>query len=434
MVLVEKNGFEAQVMLDVAGIAVGDAGGVGDKGYDATYLEVEYRRSVRSTVTDRLQAVVNDIPRTSPIRVAGVDDTYQLEDGTQISQVAGFFTSTPLDPGAFIWYDVSQCGGLGRLSCDSAGNRNFIPNSVLLYHELAHAFHLVNHTFDRADQEGQAVRDENDLEAALGLPLRDPSRYGTCGGCAPVRLQVSSDCFIATAAVGTAGDRRLDELRTIRDWTTSSSAEARAFFEALHAEYYRFSPAVASDLRRSQKARALVRRWLVEPFIDALWIILLQLNPRSVDGIPADATRAILDRSAHGPGPVAEALAAELGELEARLSRGDAEPRRSIARARSPVDVVRCVGSYALSVGSPLPAVAWGVVAPLRMYWELTAQRGAVGVGRLVDEWVDRFPSSSIRSLADRTDIRAAVANLAFGVPTARTTWAGRSEHGERRL
>lgn len=48
---------------------------------------------------------------------------------------------------------------------------------VLLFHELAHTFHLGNGTFNAATPEPQAKTDENTYRTQVGLALRDVSNH-----------------------------------------------------------------------------------------------------------------------------------------------------------------------------------------------------------------------------------------------------------------
>jgi hypothetical protein len=64
-----------------------------------------------------------------------------------------------------------------------------------------------------------------------------------------------SGCFIATAAYGSALEPSVGVLRHARDHLVASSALARAGVDL----YYRSSPPVASALRESDAARAVVR-------------------------------------------------------------------------------------------------------------------------------------------------------------------------------
>jgi hypothetical protein len=63
------------------------------------------------------------------------------------------------------------------------------------------------------------------------------------------------DCFIATAAFGTALEGKIDALRSFRDAYLMKSPAGRAFVEA----YYQNSPPIARTIAERPWLRALVR-------------------------------------------------------------------------------------------------------------------------------------------------------------------------------
>jgi hypothetical protein len=68
-----------------------------------------------------------------------------------------------------------------------------------------------------------------------------------------------SDCFIATAAFGTAMEGKIEVLRSFRDATLLENAAGRALVEA----YYKHSPPVARAIADRPWLRALVRAILL---------------------------------------------------------------------------------------------------------------------------------------------------------------------------
>ena len=70
-----------------------------------------------------------------------------------------------------------------------------------------------------------------------------------------------SDCFIATAAVGTANHEDVAALRRFRDDVLLENALGRAFVRA----YYATSPPVARWVSRSPRRRAAVRTLAIRP-------------------------------------------------------------------------------------------------------------------------------------------------------------------------
>ena len=70
-----------------------------------------------------------------------------------------------------------------------------------------------------------------------------------------------SDCFIATAALGSALDPRIEELRCFRDVCLKTRPWGRAFVYA----YYEVSPFIARRIRDNSAMRRVFRRIVVEP-------------------------------------------------------------------------------------------------------------------------------------------------------------------------
>lgn len=71
----------------------------------------------------------------------------------------------------------------------------------------------------------------------------------------------SSDCFIATAAVGTSDHAEVAALRRFRDDWLEQTAPGRLVIQA----YYRWSPPVARWISRRRWRRVLVRRLVITP-------------------------------------------------------------------------------------------------------------------------------------------------------------------------
>lgn len=76
-------------------------------------------------------------------------------------------------------------------------------------------------------------------------------------------LEKESDCFIATAALGTPTHVHLRHLRTFRDQNLSNTVWGRSFV----AWYYRRGPAMASSIRGRRGRRALARWLVVRPAV-----------------------------------------------------------------------------------------------------------------------------------------------------------------------
>jgi hypothetical protein len=71
------------------------------------------------------------------------------------------------------------------------------------------------------------------------------------------------ECFIATAAYGTATAEQIDVLRDFRDVVLLKSSTGSQFV----ALYYQFSPAIADYIARSDLLRTFVRELLIDPIV-----------------------------------------------------------------------------------------------------------------------------------------------------------------------
>lgn len=71
----------------------------------------------------------------------------------------------------------------------------------------------------------------------------------------------SEDCFIATAAYGSADHDCVLELRAFRDEVLARSAPGRLFIRT----YYRCSPPVARWIARTDRRKRLTRRLFIRP-------------------------------------------------------------------------------------------------------------------------------------------------------------------------
>lgn len=75
---------------------------------------------------------------------------------------------------------------------------------------------------------------------------------------------VTSPCFIATAAYGTALHEDIDVLRGFRDEYLMSNPAGRAFVNI----YYSTSPPLANAIRDNEELRTAVRDGIVKPLVD----------------------------------------------------------------------------------------------------------------------------------------------------------------------
>src|SRR5215469_10258960 len=145
---------------------------------DPNILQITYSESpsfIGDVGSDTVNTLANQTPST--VCVIAVDSTYVLPNGYPITSFAGF-TSCPDETGTItIYYDVSQCGGTGYWVYDINGNETGQPNHLILFHELAHAWHFVmgfdhcanGQPDDPGGYELEALSYENALRDELNL-------------------------------------------------------------------------------------------------------------------------------------------------------------------------------------------------------------------------------------------------------------------------
>jgi hypothetical protein len=211
-----------------------------------------------------------------------------------------------------------------------------------------------------ADEEAEAIDDENDLRGAQGLVERDRDRIeGGCGcpdgGC----------CIVASVAFGTPYAAEINQLRRIRDYKLRSSLIGAAFFEELHREYYAFSIDVCRIMASDGEARANVERGLVRPLADVLAVLLACSEqggePEAVGNVFLEM--APLHAKIHSAG-VSDTLLEELAEGKAPdLLNFGSGPTAQILDT--------------LAHWLPRsPHVRWGIVQPIRLLLRALARFG----------------------------------------------------------
>ncbi|MCU4743466.1 CFI-box-CTERM domain-containing protein [Natronoglomus mannanivorans] len=95
------------------------------------------------------------------------------------------------------------------------------------------------------------TEEEDDIDLSYGAVPYGEQGYGGS----------RSDCFIATAAIGTTNHEDVAALRRFRDDVLLENAVGRAFVRT----YYATSPPVARWIARGPRRRRIVRRTLIEP-------------------------------------------------------------------------------------------------------------------------------------------------------------------------
>jgi hypothetical protein len=455
---VSTNAQEPMVGLDLVHILGTDSGGLGTPSSGGAFDQASYKQTQNSFAKDRMNAIINSFAQT-PINVTGVLNTFVLPDGTPITSAAGV-TSVPsssvnsagtgVASGTTITiiYDVSACGGSGYCVFDTSNNSISDPTEVILFHELAHAFHWANNDFDKAKPEPQAENDENKLrgEEQPPVPLRDPNNHnGGCGTCTPPK-----SCFIASAAFGSALAPEVDEFRKVRDSILRQTRLGAEFFSHFYAEYNRFSRRVAGDMNASPALRETMTVLLVEPMLEFLRLLQDYAWGRWQDAKFARDVAISLERSLVrlrqqdfvGQWEV-EQIADGIAQMGCMNAEPQAWPRqdrppRPPADPRDPVALFDYINSLVFATSDSTKYVEWGLVLPLKLYW--SAMRAwqaedaydigaaATYVNRTAN-WLASVPIPPTLNYPSREALRIELAQLAktvFTTPSIRRYFGGR--------
>lgn len=286
-----------QALVDLLVIANGDTG-VGVNTPLAGMQEVTYVRSDPGIPAVRLDSLVSvwwlpdygqgTGPQVVPIVIVPVLANFTFNDGTSILAVGGR-TLPPSNSGlagagqnpstnCLVVYDTTQRNHTGGYCVARAGTGTLdlpTPRAVLLYHELSHAFRIVNNNSlaltssssnVSSPEENAAITEENVLRTQLGgssAVLRDANNHSG----APCPQGPGPCCIIASVASGSSLSDEVAALRRVRDGFLRRSEIGYAFFERLLWDYYGFSPQVCTLMAGHPEVRALVLEGFVRPLV-----------------------------------------------------------------------------------------------------------------------------------------------------------------------
>lgn len=167
----------------------------GGLGVDAAGPQVDritYQKTAAGAGQDRIEALVN-IPTNIVISAVPAGTLVDVgAAGTVPINLIGGVTFAP-DANGFI--QIAYCFDNQMFAFAPGGAMVSLPRAVILFHELAHAFHRANGTFaaTNAAQEAQAIVDENTFRAQVGLAARDPANAN--GGEGPGNGQTIPTCL-----------------------------------------------------------------------------------------------------------------------------------------------------------------------------------------------------------------------------------------------
>src|SRR5260370_37940811 len=267
---VDLTGMSDEVFADLYALC-GQDGGLGEVNVDEdpTVARVTYSQSVHKATTDCLNTLVNT-NYTEPIVITGYASSGAFPDGNPASNNGFTFIDRKFKPTVIrVCYDTQQCNGAGVWAVGTDGSHIVFPTTVMLYHELSHAYRIADNTWvaDIAIEEAAVITDENVLRAELGIPLRDiHNRSGGCGG--PTYGNPWGDCFLVSATYQSEQEIKIHRLRVTRDLLLRRSTLGQDFFNQLYREYYTVSPRIAVDMRHSPALLRIIKLFLVDPLLD----------------------------------------------------------------------------------------------------------------------------------------------------------------------
>ncbi|MFD8006988.1 hypothetical protein [Streptomyces mirabilis] len=339
-------------------------------------VQISYdQKKLGVTSSNRLLSLVTS---SKSIAIIGVGSTWVLADGTPITTAGGVtLRETSIQPVRII-LDVTDAGGQTYYVRDTKMEPIPMTLPVLLYHELAHAYHVIrgDHPADEAAGEVLVHADENAFRSQLGLPLRHPTLHA--GGVSLIPLDsdfprcessqqsawgLGKVCMVATAAAGSSHAPQVAALRRARDEFRSLGRWAEAISDPVLAAYAKFSPAVVRDMQADPALRVAVLRYAVEPSFHLLNMVDAFLGVRSDSPELQTRLNACIDQFASkmaGWGQNASSLQATAGAATCASQRLMSAPVSPAPASRDwPRDLYPYLASAIASGGGDTSGFAW---------------------------------------------------------------------------
>jgi len=353
-------------------------------------------------VKKRLMALMEGVTQAPAVFIYGVPSDFSI-DGHVICEVGGLTWEVGFMPGAIdinVAYDTGDCSGNGSYAQGLAG-RIDAPTFTVLFHELTHAYHIMeaDEPFNELLAEKQADEDENLMRIFLGLPQRNATNHQ--GGCKkpcskpkPGGQGLGKFCFIVSAASGSPRSPEVEAFRRLRDDSLRCTHLGQVLFEAFFREYYQFSPRIAAEIEGSPEFKRAVLDFFVEPLLGFFAIF------REVAGGPVGAAasaRGHLAEAGRSRGLSAPGVAAIAGRLAHEADPGAAAADPGVVGADP--DFERALGrilAAASERSAGLAVTRWSLLAPLAMFWDWAASQSLDSAPpdfeRCILAWLGRLP------------------------------------------
>lgn len=410
--------------MDVGLIAGGDAGNIGTAAVmgRADLEQVVYTtQTVMDPCPSRLFTLVNTNFGVNAdnidIIILACGEGFTLNDGSLVRDHGGVslavgetHNGVNFNPttSVVVLYDTTQNDGQGFCAKpeDSADFTLQTEESVILYHELSHAFRTATSSsldgteFDCASasaEESAAEVDENDMRDQLvtaggGTPGPSTRRDATnhCGAPCTGGAKPGTCCMIvATVGTGSPFSAEVTALRGVRDGFLRASRVGLDFFERLHTDYYAFSPQVCRLMAGCAEIHHYVTEYYVRPLVQALQLIHDHaLRP----GERGDLGRAFLASLQKAP-------------VLAGMSRANAAEALALLQGRSTKGLPGTKLAPLLEdIARPSEYVRWALIETLEIYVQAILWKfDGAGVVELderlqlaIGEWGARLPLTSV--------------------------------------
>jgi hypothetical protein len=425
---------ETAVLRDLAFISLNDTSGDSTvEPFDPSILgpdlgELVYDQTLSGVGPDLITFLVNAAVN---VVIFGVDSATVGSHGGP----TGLGDTAPQPVGSIlIIYDTTSCGGRGAFVFDAAKNKIPDPPFIILAHELAHAKDIITGTITNATLETVAEQlatvVENQIRAeanplyeqaigqSISLSQRNPTDHdGGCNPTSPTPPPGSDpwkiNCFIASAAYGSDNAQKVSRLRQFRDEYICCTNLGRLFLSAFYSEYYRYSQPIAKIMRASSDQRAMVRQFIVDPFIEFLELVEIYItNLEGYEHFQASVARVLACEQASRSLREAEGVLSELRSARAMLEGGSwREQPEGPARwpANSVPAIIGFLARSMLKEARTTEYSRWALLEPLFIHWSaIQGHAGGSDLGSLVEAyedlinaWLDRMPlPSGIRRLS----------------------------------
>jgi hypothetical protein len=398
--------FPASGTLHLIAISNGDPN-YGENPAVGDLIPVTYVQSTTGPCPTRLNTLVNtNFPTPTgavDIIIIPSNNGFVLNDGSVVGPGITLRPNTSINPAnsVIVIYDTTNNGGSGICVKREGSSAMDVqsPASVILYHELSHAFRrCTNATLSTVEtncnsasaEENAAEIDENNMRDQLGIPHRDATNH-----CANIGCQTNC-CIVASVASGSAYSAEVNALRDVRDCFLRQSNVGFEFFERLHSDYYAFSPQVCGLMTRSPDLKSQVRNYFVKPLTEILRLIY--------EYTANHCTKAELgsqfDTMVTSSPSIASLGVADLTHLERVLGTS------SLPEAPDNLGNLFKLQSLLRERAYHSEFVKWALIAPLSIYLEglrlRLLERDTYTLGLqladLIDAWAARMPITDVWS------------------------------------